>query len=54
MTREQLEDAILELEYLIVHQFNPDKVQDYSNRLEELRSELRCFEEKHSSASAGE
>ena len=46
MTRAELQEAIADLEYLIRHRFDPDKVEEYAQQLQEFREELRVLEEK--------
>ncbi len=47
MTRQDLEEAILNLEYLVLNHFDPAKVEDYYQQLQAFRRELAALEEKH-------
>ncbi len=50
MTRAELQEAIADLEYLIRHRFDPDKVEEYAQQLQKFREELRAHEEKEIAA----
>jgi flavorubredoxin len=40
MTRPDLEEAIQNLEYLVLNHFDPDKVEEYDQQLQEFRRAL--------------
>ncbi len=46
MTRLDLQEAIGNLEYLILRAFDPAKVKDYDRQLKALRRELRALDDK--------
>jgi hypothetical protein len=46
MTRRDLEEAIVNLQYLILNRFNPAKVEEYAQQLRAFREELRTLEKK--------
>jgi hypothetical protein len=52
MTRHDLEQAICDLQYLILNHFDPDRIEHYSERLQQLRSQLRALQQSQASAAA--
>ena len=46
MTRRDLQEAIENLEYLVLNHFDPEKVEDYYQQLWAFRRELAAVEEK--------
>ncbi len=52
MTRRDLEEAILNLEYLVLHDFDGTKTREFEKQLEVLRLELQVLHEKQQSLAA--
>lgn len=50
MTRHDLEQAICDLQYLIVNRFDPDRIEQYGERLHQLRCQLRALQQSETSA----
>jgi hypothetical protein len=50
MTHHDLEQAICDLQYLILNRFDPDKVEQYSERLQQLRNQLRALQSEAAAA----
>ncbi len=47
MTRRDLEEAIVNLEYLVLHYFDPNKVEEYEQQLQEFRRELFVIDRQY-------
>ncbi len=52
MTREQLQEAIANLEFLIINHSDPVKVANYFAELQELREQLRALDHNDAVRSA--
>ena len=51
MTRHDLEQAICDLQYLILNRFDPDRIEQYAERLHQLRCQLRALQQSEAPAS---
>jgi hypothetical protein len=47
MTRRDLEEVITNLEYLLLHHFDENKIAEYERELQVYRQELRLLNEAH-------
>ena len=50
MTTHDLEQAICDLQYLILNRFDPDRIEQYAERLQQLRNQLRALQQSQTSA----
>ncbi len=46
MTRQDLQEAVENLEYLVLNHFDPEKIEDYYQQLQAFRRELDALEER--------
>ena len=50
MTHHDLEQAICDLQFLILNRFDPDKIEQYAERLQQLRNHLRALQTEAAAA----
>ncbi len=46
MTRRDLQEAISNLEYLVLNHFDPDKVEEYYRELQAFQRELQALDQR--------